>query len=581
MHTKPSKEEILQNAVREYAALPVDVFKRLLSSYNSFFYHEPPSDSLVDEFVDLGPATMQLNQALQRYSAIWNKKKGETTNDEVWKISSELNELAERWVDQCRIYNEIAATEEYQAGLKERDVKRRIHKIQSRVPVIGKELQQTITEGRLAAPTLGQFDISLCKLWGGIPNFPPQAAHNPCVSERYGAGAVPDRLGAARQAELAAAIYYAKLGCTVEDVSIGQLRSTDVRWRDYDLNVDSEPVDVKNARRSSWNPSHYVRHTIPRFKRDRHVDRSVIILGVLTDSDEDYRSSRQCQILGETSRELVANLKQWIVNRFGDFLDPSGLWDPGYQPGWIFQHRSALYPSRQKAIDKLNAAVLDMAACDREPLDVPKWMLGFCEDADFVKAKGLPDAAMGIWRDLRSINNGLELTLPAIYALALGTILEAIVSRCEINEVCESLHSLLFEKKVDEERRPLGLLDSERYVASLIETLHTVAGTIATRNEHFTAFKLTHPSILRGKRENGSWVTLVAYCGGHLDNTHDKCGNAPLYLGSHAICNACGRLICNKCGSCSPHCNAYLGRQRAETISPSPFDDPVLTIAQN
>lgn len=575
MSIKMSMVELLLNAVRDRAGLPDAIFKRLLDSYNNFFYCDHPSNSFVDQFVALGSATEQLNKTLQQFSAVWNKKKMETSNDGTWKISSELNVLAERWADQCRIYNEIAATEEYLAGKKERELKRRIHDIQSRVPAIGKGLQQTLTEVRLAAPTLGQLDISLCRVWGNIPDFPPQVAKNNGAGDLYRASAVPDRLRAARQAELATAIYYAKLGCTVEDISISQLRNKDVRWRDYDLAIDGEPVDVKNARRLPWNPSHYVRHTIPRFKRDRYAGRSVTIVGVLTDSDHDYRLGRNCQILGETNREAVTSLQLWIKERFGEILDPSGLWDPDYQPGWIFQHCSALYLSRQKAIDELNSAVLAIAECGCEPLDLPKWMLGLCEDEDFVRTKVLSDVAMGIWRSLRSLNDGPGLTLPAIYSLVLGTILEAIVMRCEIGEACKSLNSLLFEERSDEQRRPLGLLDSERYVTSLITMLRTVADSIVAKNEHFTAFKMTHPSILRSKRENGNWMTLVAYCGGRLDNeSHEKCGNAPLYLGSHEICPECSRLICNKCGSCSPQCNAYLERQREEAIPPSLFDDP-------
>ena len=74
--------------------------------------------------------------------------------------------------------------------------------------------------------------------------------------------------------------FYQHYKKKVKDISITQIdENNNSDWKDYDLNVDGLPIDVKNSRQSWKSPDRYTEHCIPRFKQSRE-HRDVKIAGV-------------------------------------------------------------------------------------------------------------------------------------------------------------------------------------------------------------------------------------------------------------------------------------------------------------
>jgi hypothetical protein len=112
--------------------------------------------------------------------------------------------------------------------------------------------------------------------------------------------------------------------------------------------------------------------------------------------------------------------------------------------------------------------------------------------------------------------------------------------------------------------RPLGLEDPQGYVRQIIDALGEVHRAVVASGLRFTAFRLTHPEILRGCTNEGKWITLLAYCGGwRREPVKVKCGSSPLIFGQNKPCPDCGYLSCNDCGYCSHDCSRGARRQEA------------------
>ena len=65
-------------------------------------------------------------------------------------------------------------------------------------------------------------------------------------------------------------------------------------------------------------------------------------------------------------------------------------------------------------------------------------------------------------------------------------------------------------------------------------------------------------NILQGKSNpnENSWTTLIAYCGGRLEDG-SACGKNPLVLGKSKRCDYCRKLICPDCGFCCKKCRGH------------------------
>lgn len=435
----------------------------------------------------------------------------------------------------------------------------------------------------LISPAIETRDCALCIDWSGKkPSVDFEMTTLSDVLGSYEAA----RLLSARAAEKAAAQYYQSLGERVEDVSVTQLEGSDGQWKDFDLLVGQRPIDVKNARKSFSSPNTYVEHCVSKFKIERKYSITVSIAGVLSDyGEEDQIWSRKlnCRILGEVNVASIRKLYSWMRRRFGSLLDLQGLWRQGYVPGWMFEYPSSHYEDRRATLlrleDLLNAAI---GVCkSTEP--IPGWILTLAANKELVESLSLSETKRKILRDLHQLNNEVGFSRPSLFLYSMGVMLESLLVEIELlplsqinrhpgrwgrlsgyepssNRIENTLRELLFCN--EDQSRPLFLLDTQMYVANLINLLPRVRDEMVRQKVRFTGFLMPHPSILRGLREGLPPITLIAYCGGWREvPTHIRCGAAPLYFGKHQNCPSCGRLVCDICGYCADGCSLVVERQ--------------------
>jgi hypothetical protein len=162
------------------------------------------------------------------------------------------------------------------------------------------------------------------------------------------------------------------------------------------------------------------------------------------------------------------------------------------------------------------------------------------------------------------LNDQIGLTRPSLFILAMGTYLESMVSETANGGLEGLLRDLLFIPGAPHSATILGLDDPQYFVGKLISTLGRVQQEAINQGLRFVAFKLTHPSILRGQLAPGHWMTLLAYCGGWREvPVRARCGKTPLFFGQHEVCPECGHLVCDECGYCSYNCALVSVRQQA------------------
>lgn len=427
---------------------------------------------------------------------------------------------------------------------------------------ISGDIQQTkATSQQVVKEPPSADDIQLCLTWAGH-----RATSADCLNAQYLFTALGDyeanRLFSARVAEHAAAKYYEALGHKVLDVSICQIGNADDRWKDCDLLVNGRPVDVKNARRSFSSPDSYVEHCVPKFKQSRGAE--VSITGVLSE----YRTVREggeslsdCRILGEVTVSAIRRLYVWVKGRFGHTLNIDGIWKPGYQPGWIFEYPSEHYPKRVTAIAGIKGLIGKLKASGIASERLPSWLLPLCSDRGLALSLARSHQQIKILGDLHSLHDQMGFSRPGLFIYVMGLFLESIANDEQACQLEGVIRELLFIPG-SPYSQPLGLEDSQNYVANLITILAKVQNEAQRQNIRFTAFKLTHPSILRGQQDSGAWMTLLAYCGGwRTVPVRARCGATPLFFGQHEVCPNCGYLSCHDCGYCSHECDLLVQRQ--------------------
>ena len=413
-------------------------------------------------------------------------------------------------------------------------------------------------------------DLRLCLTWSNHPVAGLGVVDVPYlvqVVEAYEA----NRLISARMAEHAVRQYYEELGQHVVDVSVGQLGCEDDRWKQYDLLVDGRPVDVKNARRSFSSFDAYVEHCVPRFKLSRSSGKDVAIAGVLSN----YKSVSNnevaiypCSILGEVTASDIHRLTGWATGRFGHILNLAGLWRPEYQPGWVFEYRPEHYGERSAGIASIPGLVQGIRSHGVENSKLPGWLLSLCPDRKLSRSLDISGDKRQILDDLHSLSDQIGLTRPSLFIFVMGTYLESMVSETPNSTLEELLRDLLFIPSAPHSATILGLDDPQYFVGKLVSTLGRVQQESINQRLRFVAFKLAHPSILRGQLASGHWMTLLAYCGGWREvPVRARCGKTPLFFGQHVVCPECGHLVCDECGYCSYNCALLSARQKAIVIA--------------
>lgn len=412
----------------------------------------------------------------------------------------------------------------------------------------------------VSVPGLEARDVALCFAWANRrhPGALADLGVDSLVASigEYEAA----RLLSARAAELAAAAYYRTLGCSVIDISITQLANNDNQWKDFDLLVDGQPIDVKNARRSFSSPDSYVAHCVPRFKLARNSGAEVTVLGVLSryaEAQEVFYDPGKLQILGEVKVGDIRLLYRWAIGRFGNLINLDALWKPEYQPGWAFEYREAHYSNRTEAIDQLCKTI---AHEQYAIADVPRWVLPLVGLESFPAASTLEPGEQRVLADFCTLRAEVGYCRSSLFVGAMGLLLESMARSTSVEPVAGALQGLLFQSSTT--ASPLGLIDTQNYVVGLINMIRSIQQESVRRQLKFVAFRMTHPSILRGQVENGTWLTLVAYCGGWRSTpVKTMCGAAPLALGVNEPCPECGHLICKDCGYCSNNCSLVQARQ--------------------
>ena len=410
----------------------------------------------------------------------------------------------------------------------------------------------------------GVDDLRLCIAWSNTPG-PTRRELDTAYLRKLLGDFEAGRLISARLAENSAANYYRALGHQVTDVSIMQLGQSDERWKRFDLLIDGSPVDVKNARRSFTSPAAYVQHCVPRFKTLREDGSDIRVVGVLSDyiaPDQLVESVSNCRILGETSLPMINKLRGWAANRFGDSLRLDGMWRPDYQPGWIFEYPKEHYRSRSKAVREIPELLTRLAAHAIPKSKLPVWLLSLSPDRSLALSMASPGLQSAILTDIYSLDDVVGLSRPSLFILIAGLFAEVIVKQDPAEALELTLRDLIFTKPKPD-FRPLGLEDTQGYIVGLIDCLGRICTEAQSQGIQFKAFRMTHPSILRGERLDGRWMTLLAYCGGWIEQPFKvRCGASPLFFGKHEVCPECGYLACNTCGFCSQQCQQGHMRQR-------------------
>jgi len=426
------------------------------------------------------------------------------------------------------------------------------------------EVQQTKADSnQLVMEPPRADDIRLCLTWAGQGATATQHLDWQSLITALG-DYEANRLLSARVAEHAATKYYEALGHEVLDVSIGQIRNSDDQWKDHDLLVNGRPIDVKNARRSFSSHDAYVEHCVPKFKQSRVSGAEVSVTGVLSEYSRVKNlaeSVSSCRILGEVTASEICRLNVWAQRRFGHILNIDGIWKPEYQPGWIFEYPSEHYPSRDTAIAGIPGLIGKLKASGIAIDRIPGWLLTLCPDRELVSPLAGSDQRSRILGDLQTLHDHIGFSRPGLFIFVMGLFLESIANGEQAGQLDGPVRELLVIRG-SPYPRPLGLEDSQSYVANLIGMLVQVQNEALRQNIKFTAFRLTHPSILRGQRDSGAWMTLLAYCGGWREvPVRARCGATPLFFGQHEVCQNCGHLVCDDCGYCSHDCDLVVRRQ--------------------
>lgn len=365
-----------------------------------------------------------------------------------------------------------------------------------------------------------------------------------------------DRLKSARIAEKAAIKFYQTYlkDEDVKDVSKTQLDGEGKEWKDYDLKVGNDKIDVKNARREG---SEMTRHHVQRKFEERTALNGIIICGIVSPWDMEG-----CiEYIGETSIKRINELKEAFKNTtvikidkaldvstsYSNAFYPNGRTDSRVFPPWIFDYPDYVYRERTEALKDFRATVEEHKQVVKEMLEEMPELLPIMAAAGVEIPVTGDETQKVIFAD-KLANKVREhgLSLPIIYLTVLCHFLDMARSDSPGWDGPKALYKqCLFIH--DAQRNPLGIYDPLRVISGLIEVLEQLWNDGGKNHiGEFKAFNLDNFNILRGEKDSSEWKTLVAYCG--------NCGKYPLVIepDEKNSCKGeqCGKLIC-ECGYCS------------------------------
>lgn len=351
------------------------------------------------------------------------------------------------------------------------------------------------------------------------------------------------RMISARLAEHAVATHYRKKGANVQDIAATQLmRNAAEDWLEFDLLVDEEPIDVKNATRSEANDTRYVSHCVAHFKQTRW-NQDVAIVGVVSDwahEEQLRRDPPSVVVLGKFYPTRVDDMKSMLA---AGPLELS-LRDSGKRlvPPWLYAYEeSAAGEQSLEALAALPVAEIRSAAPHAlMPIQIATNTL---QEATLEILTGRQRTFAKL---LATRFHEHERKLDVLFL----TILEQFVQDIQAGEAFhrDDFEELLYPAGPS---WPAFIHDPLGIVSGLLVTL-TTATEQAADLQKYKQFQLANLNILQARESSHKpWETVLAYCGGWLDNR--PCGNTPLIIGAHELCT-CHRLICDRCSHCSDRC---------------------------
>ncbi len=435
----------------------------------------------------------------------------------------------------------------------------------------------------LSTPVLNAQDIQLALSWSNSTQLrqeiTPANIDETVIHGEYGKHWELGRVLSARAAEKAVIDFYRRHRRTVSDISVTQITQRgSMDWKDCDLIIDDEPIDVKNSRTSAENRNSYVEHCVPKFKQDR-TNTQVKIAGVLSPylwpstlldpEDTSHVWRTPIRFLGVTTFDTVNALKKEfeIPQVFSIELKRPGHGISQFLPPWIFDYPMFLYEKRDRALQNIaNQPLLeykDWEQCDVNP--VPIYLAAGGHLLDKWDRSSLSNWEWDVVARISKWQTQHGLSLPFLYLTILTHFLEMVRHPHPDYRPILYTRLLCYDKNYT---KPLFIHDPLETIHNLIKTLDDLWHAEHDFIKEFRIFRLQGLNILRGRysSKDAQWTTLIAYCGGW---TVDKirCGNTPLVLGNCERCEECGKLICPKCRFCSKNCSMY--HKRLSVLSDS------------
>lgn len=374
-------------------------------------------------------------------------------------------------------------------------------------------------------------------------------------------------LCSARQAEIVAAHYLRQFYGPPRDLALEQITEKSDLWRKADLKVGRHLIDVKNARRSYTSPNSYSEQFVKAFKKGPESS-DVGILGVLSDYVplRDFITSQNVTavILGHVFLWQLEQIGSWVNKDFGEVLTAKGVSDRAdHLPGWVFEYSPAFYREWSPLAGKINRSLSKLKSrkylnCSVEDSALRPFFVLFCPERSFD-----PTLHVCVKRFKSILRSGIRrcgLSRRVVFLSIIFSVLLSLRNNEDID--FDELKKSIFPSRSDFfgpfsvlEDQPFGLYDPCMYISNILDSLQKAETYARERLRRIELFSLRAQGILRGRTSEGSWISILAYCGGWNKSVGAKCGYTPLIIGESEICPACGRLICPSCNYCSAMCN--------------------------
>lgn len=475
---------------------------------------------------------------------------------------------------ECARAEEVRRQELARLRAIERAGQEQILDIRQRQIRIREKLLSIDTSPEIIVAPLRTRDLQLVLGWDRAAGVYGEEVTLETVHDRLGNWELT-RLYSARSAELAAAEFFKRLGATVRDVSIGQLDPHSSDWKTHDLMVDSQPVDVKNARQSFSDPSRYSEYLVPAFKQERSGGNDVSIVAVLsrymTAAQIRDEMNAECTILGEVKQKELDVLAHWVNSSFSGVLAAANFRSGGRLPGWCFEYKW----KKKEPTNEVQQEIIDLARRVRQSslslddVELSRMFFAFVDDRELIgtwleDGKDMPTAEQEarLWESISALRKSIGWSRRSLFLFVIGYTLMQIKADVERWTPSRFGEWFFIDKTARAKYWPLGLYDPLGYVSGIIRAMEVLWVSSRKLLKSFVSFRLASPWILLGTDSAGNEVTIMAYCGGwiQIDKSRGtKCGLSPLVLGIDQTCPHCKRLICHECDFCFDGCSRMVG----------------------